>query len=68
MVFCYTRSKIAKTVCQCEYVPHTRICPQKSEEGIRSLGAEAIGGCELLDIGAGNRNLVFWKTNKCYNH
>jgi hypothetical protein len=36
---------------------------QKPEEGARHSGAEVTGGCELLDMGAGNSLQILWETN-----
>lgn len=47
---------------------HVCGCPQKTEQGIRSLRAGISGGCGLVDLGAGNQTKVFWKSKQVFLH
>lgn len=44
-----------------EYSTSSTMCPQRPEEKIKCPGARVKGSCNL---GAGNWNLVLWKSNK----
>lgn len=47
----------------CEYV-HVGASALRPEEGVRSLGVRAIGGCEQLpEMGADNQTWIFCKSS-----
>ena len=54
---CVNGCRVCVYVCVC-------VCVCRLEEGIRFSEAGVTDGCELPDMGAGNRMQVLWKSSK----